>query len=300
MTTRNSDATLTRSRYWDLPFNSPNYSYVDVAAGEFGYCTLAIDRLGIGKSPSSLRFSLDQTNPIKGNSSIAEPLNVIQAPATMSAMYEINKMIRVGTLPGLRGVTFNKVVNVGHSFGAALSYALAATHPTATDGLVLTGFSTAPNNLALTLTAWSSKIASLNQPLRFGNVSYAAVQAALAAVNNTSVDNTLQKSPPDLASLQSAINTQCLAAIANPPALPHAQDLPNGYITWNGIEANQYGFFYPGHFDPEILAYAESTKQPYTLGEVLTLPCVPESAGAFAGPVQMITGSRFSQSHVRF
>ena len=52
-------------RYWDLPTDDINYSYVKSAVDEYGYSTLAIDRFGIGKS------------------SVADPMNTVQAPAAM-------------------------------------------------------------------------------------------------------------------------------------------------------------------------------------------------------------------------
>ena len=36
--------------YWDIPYSNFNYSYIDVAVDKYGFCTLSIDRLGIGNS----------------------------------------------------------------------------------------------------------------------------------------------------------------------------------------------------------------------------------------------------------
>ena len=93
--------------YWDLPYNSCNYSYIDVAVDKYGFSTLSIDRLGIGKS------------------STADPLHVVQVPAELSAIYELTKMLRRGSLPHVPKA-FSKVVHVGHSLGSILSYNLAA------------------------------------------------------------------------------------------------------------------------------------------------------------------------------
>lgn len=41
--------------------------------------------------------------------------------------------------------------------------------------------------------------------------------------------------------------------------------------------------------DPALKGYAESTKQPFTIGEALTLGGAP-GVSQFAGPVQVITG----------
>jgi len=50
------------------------------------------------------------------------------------------------------------------------------------------------------------------------------------------------------------------------------------------INAQQYQFFRPPFFDPQILQYAEATKQPVALGEILTLGGLP-AMSPFAGPV---------------
>lgn len=93
--------------YWDLPYNSFNYSYIDVAVDQYGFSTLSIDRLGIG------------------NSSIADPLSIVQIPAELSAIYELTKMLRCGSLPHVPKA-FSKIVHVGHSLGSILTYNLAA------------------------------------------------------------------------------------------------------------------------------------------------------------------------------
>lgn len=152
-------------RYWDLPYNNYNYSYTDVAVDQYGFCTLAIDRLGIG------------------NSSIADPLAVIQAPAELSAIYEITKMLRAGTLPQVSHA-FDKVVHVGHSFGSALSFTLAAMYPNVTDGLILTGFSGNGSYLNQFVASLDTKLARLNQPLRFGNISYDAITQGLETLGS--------------------------------------------------------------------------------------------------------------------
>lgn len=112
---------LTFIRYWDLSINDFNYSYVDVATDEYGYYTLAIDRLGIG------------------NSSHGEPLNEIQSYLEVAATTELTRQLRAGNFPSMPNQTFNKVVHVGHSFGSAQSYALANLTPDLTDAIVLTG-----------------------------------------------------------------------------------------------------------------------------------------------------------------
>ena len=147
-----SPAELTvRRRYWDLPFNNFNYSYVDWAVDKYGYSTLAIDRFGIGKS------------------SIADPLNTVQAPATMSAIYEVTKKLRAGTLPNVHQ-PFAKVVHVGHSFGSVLTYELVAMHSDISDGIILTGYSQNGSYVPMTSAGMNWQLARLNQPARFDSL----------------------------------------------------------------------------------------------------------------------------------
>ncbi|KAL8829639.1 MAG: hypothetical protein Q9170_006076 [Blastenia crenularia] len=265
--------------YWDLPFNNFNYSYIDVAVDHYGFCTLSIDRLG------------------EGNSSKADPLSILQVPAEMSALYELTMMLRNGTLPSVPHA-FTKIVHIGHSFGSALSFALAAMHPTASDGLILTGFSQNGSFLPTTTASWDSKLARLNQPLRFGNISYSAVSCALSTLssaNLTKVANALSEYNVTLGEIQQVFQTTDLGDLIaglEPTQLPHAADLPSGYLTWTDAGSNQFAFLLPKFFDPIILQFAESSKFPYTLGELLTIGSGPHVAPAFKGPVQILTGQQ--------
>lgn len=74
-------------RHWDLPLNNHAYFYVNVAVDQYGHSTLAIDRLGIGKS------------------SEADLTSIIQASAELSAIVEVTKLLRAGTLPGYQKPT---------------------------------------------------------------------------------------------------------------------------------------------------------------------------------------------------
>ena len=80
--------------YWDLSYNDFNYSYVDVATDQYKYCTLAIDRLGVG------------------NSSHGEPLNEIQAFLEVAALAKLTVMLREGSFPGINR-SFTRVTHVG-------------------------------------------------------------------------------------------------------------------------------------------------------------------------------------------
>lgn len=221
----------------------------------------------------------------------------------MSAIYELTIMLRNGTLPNVPQA-FSKIVHVGHSFGSALSYLLAVMHPTASDGLILTGFSQNGSFLPITTAGWDSKLARLNQPLRFGNVSYSAVSGALSMLevsssNLTAIAEGLAQYKITLGELQQVFQTTDLAdflAGAQPTQLPHMADLPSGYLTWTDAGSNQFAFLLPGYFDPSILQFSESSKFPYTLGELLTIGSGPPMAPDFKGPVQIVTGGEFSIS----
>ncbi|TKA77437.1 hypothetical protein B0A49_02329 [Cryomyces minteri] len=285
--------------YWDLPFNNYNYSYIDVATAA-GFSTVSIDRFGIG------------------NSSKADPLNVVQAPAEVSAMYEITNMLRNGTFPTVAH-KFQKVVHVGHSFGSAQTNMLVTLHPQASDGIVLTGWSINGTWLGQTLADWNLHLARLNQPLRFGNVSLAAKRgqngqnkykgqngqnghrnedgSVNGYVSNSDLIQTIENALGLLGVEASAsdiwqeIATTEVGDIINGwnETLAPPQNLPTGYLTWSDLTANIFAFLYPGFFEDAISLFAEKTKQPVTLGEILTL-AGPIAPNKFAGPVQVVTG----------
>lgn len=217
----------------------------------------------------------------------------------MSALYELTIMLRNGTLPSVPQA-FNKVVHVGHSFGSTLSVALAIMHPTASDGLILTGYSQNGSYLPTTVASWDSKLARLNQPLRFGNISYSAVSEALStlmpsASNLTELANALSRFNITVGEVQEILQTTDIGDLfagIEPSKLPKAADLPPGYLTWTDAGSNQFAFLLPEFFDPSILLSAEYSKFPYTLGELLTIGSGPYVAPNFRGPVQIVTGRK--------
>ncbi|KAI9641852.1 hypothetical protein NHQ30_009719 [Ciborinia camelliae] len=244
--------------YWDLPFNNHNYSYVDVAVDQYGYSTLAIDRLGIGES------------------SKADPTSVIQAPAELSAIVEVTKLLRAGTLSGVEISKPSKVVHVGHSFGSILSYELASAYPNITDGLILQGFSIDGSTLYQTIAGFNIQSASVNQPYKFGAPSVASMFG--------SISSQCQSAFSKIGSFYTAGSNHDTGSI-------YAQNLPNGYLTWANLGANQFSFLAPPYYDPAIGEYAEQTKEPFTTGELLTLGAQPSSAPNFTGPVLVLTGN---------
>ncbi|APA11636.1 hypothetical protein sscle_08g064060 [Sclerotinia sclerotiorum 1980 UF-70] len=244
--------------YWDLPFNNHNYSYVDVAVDQYGYSTLAIDRLGIGES------------------SKADPISIIQVPTELSAIVEVTNLLRAGSLPGVSISKPNKLVHVGHSFGSALSYELVSAHPEITDGLILQGFSIDSSGLPQTIAAFNIQYASVNQPYKFGPPSFESLS-----------NETLSQ----LQSALSKIGSFYTAGSNHDTGNIYAQDLPNGYLTWANLGSNQFAFFAPPYYDPAIAEYTEQHKEPFTTGELLTMAGQPSSAPEFTGPVLILTGN---------
>lgn len=106
--------------YWDLSFNDYNYSYVEQALAA-GYSTFTHDRLGIGESAR------------------ADPIRDIQAPLEIAALLALTNLLKDGGIPGV-SESYDKVIHVGHSFGAIQSYALTRDHPELSAGLILQGF----------------------------------------------------------------------------------------------------------------------------------------------------------------
>ena len=167
-----------------------------------------------------------------------------------------------------------------HSFGSALPYGLVDALPSASDGIILTGFSTNSSFVPLFHAGGNFVSANQNQP-RLGpptaNTSPSKeVEAVLCHLFSASSAN----SALDAAS---ASYTQQQSG----PALNYAP----GYITNSNIDGQQSQFFRPPFFDSKILQYAEATKQPVTVGETLTLGGLP-ALNSFAGPVLVITGCK--------
>lgn len=127
--------------YWDIPFNSYNYSYVAVAVDQFHYSTLTWDRLGFGQSQHG------------------DALNEIQFQLETEALNALTTLLRQGKISNT-SKPFAKVVHIGHSFGSALTYAFTQQHPTASNGIALTGFST--NGSFASLLAYGSNFIQAN------------------------------------------------------------------------------------------------------------------------------------------
>ena len=258
-----------------------------MAVDQYGFSTFAIDRLGSGAS------------------SIVDPVNILQAPVELQVVYELTMMLRNGTIPKFDS-TFSKIVHVGWSYGSCLVYDLAASHPGSSDGIVLTGFSLNDTYFPRIIAGLDFQLARLNQPLRWGNESYAAVAQALLIVGaaNNSLTYINQNHPElglTLADVNIALrnlNFGDLVAGFQGPILPTPLNLPSEYMTWADVGAFQYSFWSPEFFDPALLEYSEVTKQPFTPGELLTAGTGTTTAPNFKGPVLVISGSKLSKTKV--
>ena len=177
-----------------------------------------------------------------------------------------------------------------HSFGSAQTYALVNIYPTISDGIVLTGFSMNSSFTGLFGAGANFEQAYLNQPFRFGNVSASAVESLLNISAKASTIESILNMPASASKIESILNlyslTDYLVGItSSSPSL----DYPPGYLTNANSGSNQYLFFLPGFFDPGVLLVSEETKQPVTVGELLTLSGAA-MMNAFAGPVLVVTG----------
>ncbi|KAJ4293168.1 hypothetical protein N0V90_008450 [Kalmusia sp. IMI 367209] len=264
--------------YWDLSYNNYNYSYTNVAIAK-GYSTLAIDRLGIG------------------NSSHGDPINVIQAQAEVEALNAVTTLLRGGEIPEIKH-RYSKIVHVGHSFGSVQSLWLSALYPNNTDGLVLTGYAANGTFLtAQTVAAWRLHSARLNQPLRFGDASNRSLQSSAyqrMSGNFVQAIQAVLKSVGIMASgsdIWNVIATTEVENIIEGWNVTDQQSLnyPSGYLTHSDLTANQFVFLRYGAYDIGLGVVSENTKQPVTIGELLTVGSAPATSPASV-PVLVYTG----------
>lgn len=246
-----------------------------------GFATLAIDRLGLG------------------NSSHGDPFNEIQSQAEVESLNAITLKLRRGEIPGI-SQSFKKVVHVGHSYGSVQSYWFSSLYPNNTDGLVLTGWSARGDFITTTIGACNFQSARLNQPLRFGNTSNKKVLATFKNHRSSErsinvLDVLLQKIDIKLSvhDLWNEVATTTLGDFITGynTSSPDPLDYPSGYLAHSSLQSNQFVFYHPGHFDLSLALLSESTKQPITVGELLTMGSSPPSS-VFSGPVLVFTGEQ--------
>lgn len=106
--------------YWDMPGFGGRYSYVRYMA-EAGYSTLALDRIGSGRS--------------------SHPLGtLITAVSNADVVHQVIQAVRGGDLPG---GPRSKIVTVGHSYGTVVAEQEAALYRDV-DGVIGTGWLNLP------------------------------------------------------------------------------------------------------------------------------------------------------------
>ena len=170
-----------------------------------------------------------------------------------------------------------------HSFGSAQTYALVNMYPDISDGIVLTGFSLNGSFTSFFAAGADFQQANLNQPIRFGNTSADTVDSVLTMIGRNVSD------PATMALINAYGLTDYVAGLT--PGSGKVEYV-NGYLANSNVNAQQYLFFLPGFFDTGLLYAGELTKQPVTVGELLTLGSVP-MMNNFAGPVLIVTGCMF-------
>ena len=156
--------------------------------------------------------------------------------------------------------------------------------PTISNGVVLTGFSLNSSFGAFFIVGNNFVQANLNQPFRFGNVSDSKIEAIsaklqepVAALDNARLEEILAEY--DLVDYVAGLQPK------------QRVEYSDGYITNSNTGANQFLFFLPGRYDPQIVTFAEETKHPVTPGELLTQGSAPPF-NAFEGPVLVFTGCK--------
>lgn len=125
--------------YWDFPFESDTYSYVQSAI-QNGYATFNLDRIGIGES--------DHPDP-----------SLITVQSNAFVVHQIIQGLRNGSFGG--GVHFPKVIIVGHSIGSGITIVEATTYQDV-DGVIITGFIHTANNFGAAIATNNSYSAFLD------------------------------------------------------------------------------------------------------------------------------------------
>ncbi|MFI9381402.1 alpha/beta hydrolase [Kutzneria sp. NPDC052558] len=115
--------------YFDFPGFGGLYSYASYMNAR-GYDTLAIDRLGIGRS----------TRPALGVA--------VNAFSNAEAVHQVVEAVRAGGVGGVGGRHYAKIVLTGHSYGTFVADLTSATYHDV-DGVIGTGWFQQPSVLGL-------------------------------------------------------------------------------------------------------------------------------------------------------
>ncbi|KAJ5890618.1 uncharacterized protein N7473_006846 [Penicillium subrubescens] len=129
--------------YWDFE----GYSYI-ASATAAGYSTLSYDRLGVGQSE------------------LADPYLDVQAATQVAILAKVSELLQEGRLYSKIPIP-KKLVHIGHSFGSLITNSLAATFPSLSDGMILTGFGHDFSWASYFQLCYGFEVARVNKPLRF-------------------------------------------------------------------------------------------------------------------------------------
>ena len=171
-----------------------------------------------------------------------------------------------------------------HSFGSGQTYTLVNQYPSISDAIILTGFSLNSSFLPLFVAGADFVLANKNQPFRLGNID---TDIAASLLSTDALYNITTGAAASL--IETYGLTDYFVGLEGPV---QPLNYPNGYLTNSNANAAQFLFFLPKFFDPAIGLFAESTKQPVTLGELLTITSLP-TTNTYAGPVLVLTGCKF-------
>jgi pimeloyl-ACP methyl ester carboxylesterase len=141
------------ANYWNMP-TLPGYSLVR-AATQAGYATLAVDRLGTGRS----------TTPVSTEVTYA---------AQVSTIHQV--------ITALHRQGWNRIVGVGHSLGSGAMTGVAAQHPGDLTALAVTGYGPAVSPQTAQRNALYQKAASTVNPTKWGSLDDGYVTTAPADV----------------------------------------------------------------------------------------------------------------------
>ncbi|MFE2938587.1 alpha/beta fold hydrolase [Streptomyces sp. NPDC059255] len=132
-------------RYWSMAPGAGVPSYTE-SMSKAGIATLAIDRLGTGRSsqPPSTEFRAD-THSV--------------------SVHQVLQKLRAGKIDDQR---FKRIVVVGHSLGSAIAADVAGTYPRDVDGVVLTGVASKQNDAEMG--AQEKDMHRANQDPRFAHL----------------------------------------------------------------------------------------------------------------------------------
>ena len=157
-------------RYWDVPINPSEYSYVE-AALQAGYSILTYDRLSTGLSDKPDAYTVVQgpleLEILRNITEQSRSGALLQQAAAAASKACANSTTNISAFPS--ALAFDKFIHVGHSFGSFLTTAMLTTYPSLTDGAVITGFIVNDQLGNITVTSGDLTYAAENDPTLFAD-----------------------------------------------------------------------------------------------------------------------------------